>query len=907
MSGIKGKGIVAQILSQPPNPNDPTVITTSDINEILSFITKEKELSSKIYKCLEYLQTKFLKNPEVILSVEGLLAEKFSLIIETSTNYLRDYTMSWLIGVFFKIEQNFSIFLEIYFKNLQNEKFKIEEEKAKIYKTNFYYFYSIKSENNFNKILYVYDTIDKKHMAMQRILLFMDTINKYFGFDFVNFILVLMCQKIKNNSNKFDIEKERSMFKFYYQYFFEFNFTKLKPLIHYAFDTNFPISNRKIFLFSILILFTSIGHKCFNDILNYILNNTSEIVFYITTIDLTIMQESISFLYHFLETSKNFQHCFECVVGDLVTCDGEQPAFPLENIEKPDKFEILENFIKCFEKIYSLCATNFQNVYFKIQLLIIKFFEPFKEPKQKIKLDELFMNSKTIPLMINELKAYEIKFPKISHFVNSVNENAVNCCPLYINWYILIFKNFPLFDSYKVFHKFLLQDLNSSTTFPNLLAKLPNELKKINYSVWKRILNSFLVGDTYNSLSNDQIFNLIKNLKNILYYELSQNSQNIINNVFDSLIHNHSEIITFFKNNFHIFTPFFFTHKIISSNTNGMDIDELYDNYMNNKSGDDTEDIYELDTTSSNKKIEILNIYTLLLNSYKSEERIPNSIIKFSLDIIDQLVLSNNPNNSLITHIQKTISIIITIYIREVINEGCYTKIHPIRTIFNKINKHLLIKILKNKNEKQASLYFKYYKSLVISLKQYSEKIKNDKIIQDNENNITYIIKQMIYKNVDSQNFRNPLAIKNMIGLNDIDTSITNIKYIIDVLSLLSHKKHFSFYGFYLRFLMVGSDIENGCIENIIKLIKLLIEINWIPEEFNNLIKILNNKGKANHKKIVGFIVDYLKDHLIEIEFEKKEERKENENDEIRRKNIYNVKFKQIIYENIDLLDNVKL
>ena len=81
----------------------------------------------------------------------------------------------------------------------------------------------------------------------------------------------------------------------------------------------------------------------------------------------------------------------------------------------------------------------------------------------------------------------------------------------------------------------------------SLLIKLPNELKKFNINIWKKILRSFLVNEKYDSLSNE--FNLIKNLKNIFYYELSktQKTNQNQNNVFDSLTYDYSEIIPFFK------------------------------------------------------------------------------------------------------------------------------------------------------------------------------------------------------------------------------------------------------------------------------------------------------------------------------------------------------------------------
>ena len=890
-------GILSLVLSANSIKDDQTILSSSDVNEILSFIANEKELSSKVYKCLEYLQTKFIKNPDVITSMELTLKENFNLILASTTEMIKVFTMSWLLGLFFKLEMNFAIFLDIYIENLQKESFEIKEEKTNEFKSNFYYFYSIKSEEKFNKILFAYNSIDKKHIAMERILLFVEKIYKIFGDDFVNFIIVLMCQKIKNNSNKFDIEKERSIFKLLYHNFFSFDDKKLINLIHYAFDNNFPISNRKIFLFALLILFISIGSKCFNDMIENFINSPTEIVLAISTADLTIMKENISFLYHYLDTSKTYQHCFECVIGDLVTCEGEEPLIKKEE-QKIDKILILQNVLIFFEKVIKLYP-NFNELYFKVLLLIIKFFEPYKDNKTKAKYDDAFLRSEKVTQLQSDIKHYEIKYPKISQFITLVNENAKICSSLYIYWYILIFKNFAYFDSYKVFKQFLLNDLSKNNNLMSLLIKLPNELKKFNINIWKKILRSFLVNEKYDSLSNE--FNLIKNLKNIFYYELSktQKTNQNQNNVFDSLTYDYSEIIPFFKENFPIFINFFFSHSMKSSLSNGMDIDEQFDNFMNNKVNE-TQKAIELDSTDINIKIEILNIYSIIINSFNKDERVSHDIIKFTLDIIDQYVLNTIENNPLIVHIKKTITLLFALYGKVCLSNENST--HPIKILFNKANKHLLIKILKNQNEPQAKMYYKLHQSIYKTLKTFSTENNNESIINDMEDNIIYIIKQMIYKNVDSQKFRNPITVKNMVGLNDIDSTITSNLFIIDVLSLLSKKKQLSFFGFYIRFLTVGSSHKQSK-ENVIKLINMMLRLKWLPETFRDLIMILTNESGVNKEKIIKFIVDYLKEKSFEIEEENIEERKENEVDVIKRKNKFSVRYKQIIFENIDIIN----
>jgi hypothetical protein len=207
------------------------LIEIDDLKQIFIFIQNEKELSSQIYKCLEIIQNNLINiNPENLEKIKNILYDGFIKIVQNSiSSNLRDYTMNWLMGIFFKMKINTNIFISIYFETLNLRS--IFFNNSNNYPKNFYFNYRKLDNNLFDKISFIYNSIDKKYCNDNRIQLVCQKINNFCGINFIYFLLILMCEKIKINSNKFDIEKEKNLFKIFFIYmliFVNMLLTKMK-------------------------------------------------------------------------------------------------------------------------------------------------------------------------------------------------------------------------------------------------------------------------------------------------------------------------------------------------------------------------------------------------------------------------------------------------------------------------------------------------------------------------------------------------------------------------------------------------------------------------------------------------------------------------------------------------------
>ena len=96
-----------------------------------------------------------------------------------------------------------------------------------------------------------------------------------------------------------------------------------------------------------------------------------------------------------------------------------------------------------------------------------------------------------------------------------------------------------------------------------------------------------------------------------------------------------------------------------------------------------------------------------------------------------------------------------------------------------------------------------YYKNIISIYKILLNQNKKNLLV-DFQNIILYYSKQLIYENVDSAQFRNPLELKNINGLNDIDKKIIFHPYLFKILTLLDEENANSFLGFYIRFFYVS-------------------------------------------------------------------------------------------------------
>jgi hypothetical protein len=193
------------------------------------------------------------------------------------------------------------------------------------------------------------------------------------------------------------------------------------------------------------------------------------------------------------------------------------------------------------------------------------------------------------------------------------------------------------------------------------------------------------------------------------------------------------------------------------------------------------------DKLSYQIKIKILKIYSILLYYFEDNERLSEDLIQFLLDLID--FLTTEESNFLLKEVKEVLSILIDIYVKklEILSSN-----QPIQNLFDNLIRYLIEKILEEDTyaNKYFSILIGIYKNLYM---------KNIYYIKDIQLRIIYSIKQLVYKNVDSQNFRNPLIIKSMYGLNDIDSTIVNKKFIIEYPLYNIYFSYKDFYKFQLK------------------------------------------------------------------------------------------------------------
>ena len=855
-------------------------LSKEEINYLLSYITKEQNLSSTLCKCLDCLQIYLTNNQNKLNELEGILANKFNEILNTNILNIRDFTMNWLIGTFFKGNNNSDFFIKLYFNNLQKDSFVIDKKLYNNLKDSIYYKFQKLDENNFGKLNYFYKSIDKKYLTDPKLKIVLKQIHDIYDYNFIEYILVIMNNRIKMNNNKFDIDKERLTFKIYFIHFFdvEKNINQLLSTINYIFYDNENINDRKVFLFSLLILFTAISQKQFNNFLIYFSKYPNDLLSMLSNNNISIIKENISHLYRFLNTSKSYLYCFESVINDFVSCEDE-PIF--NNVKyNVNKFELITNLTNLFEILCKIKKNVFQ-IYSDLQLLLTKYFIPYKDEKIKNEINKIFFESKEHSEFVKQLNEYEKNYPEVNTFMKQYIENIDKNSQIYQNWNFMILKNFSLFDSYKIIKYSFTKDFQNINNVYVFLQYF-SEVNKFYPLLFKQILFSLIKDEEINQYKNQEIYNLLKNLKYILFYEIKTNNNNHQNNIFDSLSYK-KDILIFFKMNFKLLSSFFFGFDI-GNETNGLNIEEKYQIFMFGKEEKKSIKIQKNnnneDKLSYKIKLKILKIYSILIFYFEENERLSEDLIQFLLNLIDYI--TTEESTFLIKEIKEVLNILIDIYVKKI---ETHSKNQAIQNLFDNLIRYLIEKIL------EEDIYANKYFSILMGVYK-NLYIKNPAYIKNIQLRIIYSFKQMIYKNVDSQNFRNPLVIKSMYGLNDIDSSIINKKYIIELLSILSPSDHIHFKGFYIRFISISDNKLKFNSENIAKLIDLFIKIDWLPKYVVDLKKIINdeNVNYLNKQKILGLLIEYI--NFIDNSFSQKEK-----DDYL---NILKRKYKYIIYENIN-------
>ena len=441
--------------------------------------------------------------------------------------------------------------------------------------------------------------------------------------------------------------------------------------------------------------------------------------------------------------------------------------------------------------------------------------------------------------------------------------------------------NTPLFINYqfKDISSFIKKEFSTKDNDLLILIRLYQEICIMQKDDSQKSFNLFLSEDTNEKITTEEILYLVQNIKRLLYYfwdEIKQKNNNDENkNIYNSLI-NENPLLDFIKKN-------------LEENNN--------DNKENEKNKMDIEeeniDINEnKDNNADNIKIEIINIFNFILTTYTDSERPEEDIINFGQILIKYLILHlcKNENSEILKKLKKSISLLIGLYIK-IFEEGKVI-FHPIRIIFQQILNYSIKTILFNEL-RETNKAVSIYKILL------NQNKKN--LLVDFQNIILYYSKQLIYENVDSAQFRNPLELKNINGLNDIDKKIIFHPYLFKILTLLDEENANSFLGFYIRFFYVSEKNKLICCkDNIVKCLEYFIKINWISNESEVLIKIINNKDTEfdKIKKINEYIYLHLRtnkinqdNHLSDSDSKKKAYEK------------LQYLFKNIILENIKVLN----
>ena len=493
------------------------------------------------------------------------------------------------------------------------------------------------------------------------------------------------------------------------------------------------------------------------------------------------------------------------------------------------------------------------------------------------------------------------------------------------NWNTPLLINY----NYKDIVSFIKKEFSTKDNDLLLLVRLYQEICIMQKDDPQKGFNIFLSEDTDEKITSEEILYLVQNIKRLLYYnwdEIKQKNNNNENkNIYNSLI-NENPLLIFIKENFHIFISIFKSGGFNEKNktkdekeldlkfkaTFGLDndISKFFDEKNNNDNNkmdiedeEETIDINKInDNNSDNIKIEIINIYNFILTTYTDLERPDENIINFSQIIAKYLVLylCKDKNSEILNKLKKSLSLLIGLYIKT-FKEDVKAICHPIKLIFKQtLNFLLKIVLFNDVKENNKNEIENYYKN-IISIYNVLLSQNNQNLLVDFQNVILYYSKQLIYENVDSAQFRNPIELKSINGLNDLDKRIIFHPYLFNILSLLDEENANSFLGFYIKFFKISEKNKLFCCkENIIKCLEYFIKIKWLSDESNVLIKIIGDKTTEFEKikKINEYIYLYLRTTRLNQDNHQKES---DANKKALEKLQY--LYKNIILENINVLN----
>ena len=494
------------------------------------------------------------------------------------------------------------------------------------------------------------------------------------------------------------------------------------------------------------------------------------------------------------------------------------------------------------------------------------------------------------------------------------------------SWNTPIFINYP----FKDFLSYIKKQFVIKNNDLLLLLRLYKEICIMQRDDTQKGLNIFLSDESIEKITTEEISYLLENIKRLLYLmldEIKQKNNNGNKYIYNSIT-DENQLLAYIKKNFSIFISLFKNGGLNDKNKtkNEKELDEKFmkmfglnnniSNYLdninkNNQKVDEKMDIEEDETNKNNNsinnidysneiKIEIINIYNVILSTYNDLERPGEDIISFSQILVKNFVSNlDKEQNDFIIKVKKSLSLLIGLYKNIFKSEKIIN--HPIRAIYKEVLNYIIKAILYNEVKDDSKKEIDNYYQYLLSIYNVLSKDKKESCLTDIQDSILCNSKQLIYENVDSTEFKNPLDLKKNNGLNDIDNRILFHPYLINILSFLDEEYAKAFLGFYIRFFVASEKNELFCCkENIIKCLNYFIKIKWLPEDYVELVTIIENKNTTfdKIKKIIEFVFLYLRTYKLAPENSSKDI-------ESKKKACEKLKYlyKNIILENINVLE----
>jgi hypothetical protein len=761
------------------------------------YLTYLDELSSKIYRILDNLQNKLIKTPTDIKTNFEIFKNLFLNFLPKKDKNLFDFSVNWLLNLYFKLEENDEPILHLFFQTVSKRDMKIENRKSFNLEDN--YFYKIikqKSDNQeiLQKIFFIHECLEKK--SSQNIEKTKDFLNKiklknqkiseflikFFGKNVLDFHIINIGHKIK--LNKSDFENDKSNFKsdqkFYseiYSYFYD--------LFLICFNNQFHMNHRKLILFIILILIKSIGIRFLNKFFEFLrtqkLINHVEFTKSLHYMDFSIFSEPGNYTYGSIDTSIGYLPCLLNFISELLgtTSIKSEDKTNLEQNETKvlDKLSCLISLVKLFEYF----ITSFFDIHIKEEKIIFNVYNFYCAFQEKMiqnyivyidNIKKRFYESQAGAGNFQQIlpkfnKKYKELGNVISELVSNFNSRNGNGCSLiFTNWLFFLYKNTTIFDCYKAVRIYLVTPKENNQFFS--LLKLNDSINKFYPSLWKIVLNSFLNNDQANELNEEKNLHFLKNLKFMFYYETpndiqAQQKKEFISTFYDSISYNSQTLLKYFKEKFAMLINVFNSdERQVFKGGDRKEMDICFETYIQTYHKESTSNTKinknqkEVNSIHLKISMEILKILSFLLQTYEEKQIINNEIIEFTVELIDKYIDDYEINNN-----EKKDYRILSEYVKNVLvniqksyKKSCdVSEIYsaPSKILYFSLIKNLLMKILYNSPKSKIcyELFSQLFQNLNVQGREKAYII--DIIIS--------CVKQMVYKNVDNQSFKNPVVL----------------------------------------------------------------------------------------------------------------------------------------------------